>query len=146
LPAMLDYESGLAATLARLPGRKVVFSNGPRHYARAVLKAMGLLGCFDRIYAIECVGFRPKPDLHGFRRVLRREGVRPQQAVMVDDSADNVRAAKRLGMRTVWISGSGRRLPEADLILRSVRELPRALRTGVRRPARRRIASASPTV
>ena len=33
LPGMVVYERGLAAMLRRLPGRKLVLSNAPRHYA-----------------------------------------------------------------------------------------------------------------
>ena len=37
LGKMLVYEPGLRATLRRLPGRKLVFSNAPVHYSLAVL-------------------------------------------------------------------------------------------------------------
>jgi FMN phosphatase YigB (HAD superfamily) len=38
---------------------------------------------------------------------------------------ENLRAAKRLGMSTVWVSGDARRSPFADLRVKSVTELPR---------------------
>ena len=44
--------------------------------------------------------------LAGFRALLRAEGLDPRRCIMVEDSAENLRTAKRLGMRTVWISRS----------------------------------------
>lgn len=125
LASLVEFEKGLSLTLTRLSGRKVVFSNGPRHYALAVLGAMKLLQRFDCVYSIESVGFRAKPDPAGFRRVLRAERTRARDAVMIEDSLENVRAAKRLGMRTIWVTGSGKPCREADRIVSSVRELPR---------------------
>ena len=42
-----------------------------------------------------------KPDPEIFRRVLRRTGLRPEQAVFVDDSPANVVAAAALGFETI---------------------------------------------
>lgn len=125
LERLLDYESGLAVALARLPGRKIVFSNGPQHYARMILAALGVERRFARVYSIEDVAFRPKPDRRAFREVLRRECARPGEAIMVEDSLDNLRTAKRIGMRTVWVTQSRKPAADADLVVRSVLELPR---------------------
>ena len=121
----VESDRRLGITLSRLPGRKVIFSNGPAHYAEAVLGAMNLLHRFDRIYSIESVGYRAKPDPASFRFVLRREKTRAADAIMVEDSLDNVRSAKRVGMRTIWVSTHGRPCREADRIVASVHELPR---------------------
>jgi putative hydrolase of the HAD superfamily len=46
---------------------------------------------------------------------------------MVEDSLENLQAAKRLGMRTVWISELSK-MPECvDVKLRSVLQLPGVL-------------------
>ena len=45
--------NALAHMLKRLPGRKIVFSNGPRHYAEAVLEIMGIRRLFIDVYAVE---------------------------------------------------------------------------------------------
>lgn len=126
LGQMLVFEKHLKAVLAKLPGRKVLFSNAPRHYAEAVLGLIGLEHVFARIYAIEEVRFRPKPDLSGFRKILRTENVAPADAIMVEDSLENLLAAKRLGMKTVWISRSHRRPAGVDLVVASAGRLLRA--------------------
>jgi putative hydrolase of the HAD superfamily len=46
---------------------------------------------------------------------------------MVEDSLANLQTAKRLGMTTVWVSGSTRQPPWVDLRLVSVLDLPRHL-------------------
>ena len=109
----------------RLPGRKLVFSNAPAHYAHAVLDILGLGRLFDGVYTIEHTRYRPKPDRAGFRLLLRAERVVPAHAVMVDDMLVNLRAARRLGMATVWVSRQPRVPAYVDARIASVRELPR---------------------
>jgi putative hydrolase of the HAD superfamily len=127
LPRMLVFERGLAAILRRLPGRRIVFSNAPHHYAQAVLRETRLLQCFDAVYAIEQLRFRPKPQAAGFRTLLRREGVDPARCVLVEDSVENLRTARRLGMKTVLVGRSPKAPAWVDLRLQSVLELPRHL-------------------
>ena len=127
LPNMVLREVRLRHVLKKLPGRKIVFSNGPQHYARAVLELMRIADLFDDVLGIEQSDFRPKPELAGFRAVLRKHRLNPLRCVMVEDSAENLRAAKRLGMRTVWVSAGSRTPAYVDVKIRNVMELPRRL-------------------
>jgi putative hydrolase of the HAD superfamily len=126
LPRMVLREPGLRVALSRLPGRKVVFSNSPGRYAWAVLRILRVADLFDGVFSIEHTGFRPKPDTAGFLRLLRRHGLQPRGCVMVEDSLQNLMTARRLGMKTVWVTGRGRAPDYVDVIVRSVRELPAA--------------------
>jgi len=103
---VLVAEPMLRATLTRLPGRKFVFSNAPVHYAQDVLRALGILDLFADVYTIEHTRYRPKPDTFGFLRLCRDHHLRPRRCIMVEDNLDNLRTAKRLGMKTVWITGA----------------------------------------
>jgi putative hydrolase of the HAD superfamily len=47
--------------------------------------------------------------------------------VMVEDAAENLQAAKRLGMRTVWVNATARAPAYVDVKIRTVMELPRAM-------------------
>jgi putative hydrolase of the HAD superfamily len=125
LHRMVVADRAALQAVRRLPGRKLVFSNAPAHYAHAVLDILGLAGFFDAVYTIEHTGYRPKPDLAGFRLLLRAEGVIAERAVMVDDMLVNLRAARRLGMATVWVSRQPRAPGYVDARIASVRELPR---------------------
>ena len=108
LKRMVVGEPLLRHTLRRLPGRKFVFSNAPVHYARAVLRILNVGDLFNAVFSIERVRFRPKPDAYGFLRLCRAHHLQPRRCIMVEDSLENLRTAKKLGMKTVWISGAER--------------------------------------
>jgi putative hydrolase of the HAD superfamily len=127
LERMLVHEPQLRRTLTRLPGRKFVFSNAPVHYARAVLKALAVADLFDDVFSIERARFRPKPDSHGFLRLCRANHLKPQRCIMVEDSLENLRAAGRLGMKTVWVTRSERTPGHVDVKIANLVELPRML-------------------
>ena len=124
LEQMIVFERPLRHALRRLPGRKIVFSNGPRHYAEASLDLTGLGHCFDALYAVDNVRFQPKPMLAGFRALLRAERQDPRRCIMVEDSLANLVSAKRLGMKTVWVSTGLRQSPFVDVKISSVTQLP----------------------
>jgi putative hydrolase of the HAD superfamily len=125
LPDMMVFDRALKAMLRRLPGAKIVFSNGPRAYARAVIRAMGLENQFHDVFGIEDMGFHPKPGIRAYRHLLRAHRLDPRRCVLVEDSADNLRTAKRLGMRTVWVSRSLKAPAYVDHKLASVLGLKR---------------------
>lgn len=123
LRRMVVFEKPLIHTLRRLPGRKLIFSNAPRHYTEAILDITGLGRCFDAIYAVDNVRFQPKPMLAGFRALLRAERLDPRRCIMVEDSLANLVSAKKLGMKTVWVSAGSRRSPFVDVKIRSAMDL-----------------------
>ena len=95
------------AALQRLPGRKFVLTNAPRAYALRVLGCLRLLDLFDGVITIEDMRMfghhRPKPDRRMLRRVIARLGARPQDCVLVEDTLAHQRAARSLGLKTVWM-------------------------------------------
>jgi len=107
---------------------ELVFSNAPVHYSRAVLELLRVADLFDDVFTIEHTGFRPKPDPAGFLRLLRKHRLHPQRCVMVEDDLANLMAAKRLGMKTVWVERSGRARAHVDVTVSSLARLPRMLR------------------
>jgi len=125
LADMVVHENALRHALARLGGRKLVFSNAPRHYVEEVLRAIGVARWFDAVYTIEDTRFRGKPAAHGFHLLLRKHDMDPHRCAFLDDSLENLRTAKRLGMSTVWVSREKRRVSFVDLRVNSVLELPR---------------------
>jgi putative hydrolase of the HAD superfamily len=127
LANMVVVERGMKAMLFRLPGRKIVFSNAPSHYTRAVLAIAGIARCFDAVYSVDDLHFQPKPATQGFLRLLRAERLAPRACIMVEDSPANLRTAKKLGMSTVWVAPGTRCPPCADIRVTSVLDLPRRL-------------------
>ncbi len=124
LKRMLHFKRPVLGMLKRLPGRKFIFSNAPRHYTEAILELTGLWRLFDAVYAVENVHFQPKPMIHGFLALLKAEHLNPRRCIMVEDSLANLVTAKRLGMKTVWVSTGSRQSPFADIKIRSVLDLP----------------------
>lgn len=127
LPQMVLHDPQLRHALQRLPGKKLVFSNAPQHYAQAVLKILGVEDLFDDLFAIEHTRFQPKPSIAGFTRLLRKHHLNPARCIMVEDAAENLQAAKRLGMRTVWVNSTQRFPAYVDVKIRTVMALPRAM-------------------
>jgi len=117
----------LRSVLMRLPGRKLVFSNAPVHYSRAVLRLLRVSDLFDDVFTIEHTRFRPKPDPAGFRRLLRKHRLHPRACIMVEDTLVNLKAAKRLGMKTVWLGPAARVPAHVDVSIRILAQLPRHL-------------------
>jgi len=101
------------AAIARLRGRRIVLTNAPRAYALRVLGALGIARLFDEVLSIEDMRmfghWRPKPDRRMLRQVARRLGVHPSRCVLVEDSLENVLAARRVGMQAVWMQRFARR-------------------------------------
>lgn len=124
LERQVVFEKPVLHMLKRLPGRKILYSNAPRHYAEAILDLTGLARHFSAIYSVESLRFRPKPMLAGFRALLKAERLDPSQCTMVEDSLPNLVAAKKLGMKTVWVSAGLRQSPFVDVKIKSVLQLP----------------------
>ena len=127
LKQMVLRKPRLRHVLKALPGRKVIFSNAPQHYAQAVLKLLRVEDLFDDLVAVEQTYYRPKPDSFGFMRLLRRHRIAAAQCIMVEDSLENLHAAKQLGMHTVWVNAGNKNAPCVDVKIRDVMQLPRVL-------------------
>jgi putative hydrolase of the HAD superfamily len=100
----LEPDVTLARRIRRLPGRKVVYTNGSAPYAQRVLAARGLDGLFDAVYGVEHAGFRPKPERAAFETVFAADGLDAARAAMFEDDARNLAAPHAMGMRTVHVA------------------------------------------
>ena len=123
LRQMVIREPRLRVTLKKLSGKKLVFSNAPQQYARAVLRLLRVEDLFDDVFTIEHTGYCPKPQLAGFMQLLYKHRLQAARCVMVEDSAENLQSAKQLGMRTVWVNGTTRTPAYVDVKIRDVTQL-----------------------
>lgn len=105
----LQPDERLGQCLSRLPGRKLIFTNGDEPYARRVLAAIGIEEHFHEIHDVRASSFRPKPDRYGYELLCERFGIEPGHAVLIDDMAQNLAPAKALGMTTVWVDNGSER-------------------------------------
>lgn len=106
LPQMVIRTKRLRHFLQRLPGRKVIFTNAPMSYASRVLDLLGIDDLFEMVFSVESTRFHPKPGIRGFKHVLSQLGVKASDCIMVEDNAAALMTAKRMGMKTVYITKS----------------------------------------
>ncbi len=96
----------LAALIERLPGRRLIFTNGSRKHAERVAGKLGVLHLFEDICDIAACEFVPKPEADAFDRMVRRHGVDARNAAMFEDMPHNLEAPHTLGMTTVLVHSS----------------------------------------
>jgi putative hydrolase of the HAD superfamily len=106
---LLQFERGLARRVLRVRGRKILLTNAPLMYAKPVMVELDLQRRFDAHIAIDHMRINgqyvPKPSRRMLRRVLAQRGIAPRNAILVEDSAVNLKAAKAIGMKTVLVRG-----------------------------------------
>jgi len=82
-------------------GREVfVHANGTTRLQLDICRSSGL--SFDMLFSSELVGYY-KPDHRNYRRVLELIKRRPEECVTVAAHNDDLRGAKAVGMRTIYI-------------------------------------------
>lgn len=96
----------LAAVISRLPGRRLIFTNGSRRHAERVAGKLGVLHLFEDICDIAACEYVPKPEADAFDRMVRRHGVEAKTAAMFEDMPHNLEAPHALGMTTVLVHSS----------------------------------------
>ena len=111
---VLAEDARLARLIARLSGRKLVFTNGDEPYARRVLAKLGLSETFEAIHDIHACAYKPKPHGDSYASMIAALGVDPATSVFVEDMARNLAPAKALGMTTVWLDNGSEQGRDAD--------------------------------
>lgn len=91
-------------SIASLPGRKYIFTNGSYGHAENVATHLGLWDLMDGAYGIDNVGYIPKPNRQPYEDFCQAFDVNPTQALMFEDSLKNLKAPKEMGMTTVYIT------------------------------------------
>jgi putative hydrolase of the HAD superfamily len=99
----LTPDPELDQALARLPGRKIIFTNGPANRAEGVLERLSIGHHFEDIFDIIDAQYIPKPKPQPYDDLVRRHRLKPSLTVMVEDLTRNLKPAAALGMTTVWV-------------------------------------------
>lgn len=116
----------LRLALESIPLRRAVFTNSSMDHSRRVLHALGLDGAFEEIFDIRVAGYLPKPYPEPYQAVLSRIGVPAGRCIMVEDSPENLKTAKELGMGTVLV-GAEMSNPFVDVSVDGAAAVPGAL-------------------
>ena len=99
----LTPEPALIAAIRRLPGRRLVFTNGDARHAGRVLDRLGLAGEFEDVFHIASADYVPKPHPDTFDRLIKAHAIAPAAAAFFEDSEKNLAPAALLGMTTVLV-------------------------------------------
>jgi len=123
---LLRPDPELRQALQSLPLRRAVFTNSSLDHSERVLNALGLNGAFEEIFDIRVADYLPKPFPEPYHAVLDRLGVSASHCIMVDDSPENLRTAKDLGMGTILV-GQKTPSPWVDVAIHGAVEVPEVL-------------------
>ena len=105
----LEPNPALGAALEKLPGRKLILTNGTRKHADAVMKRLDIDRHFEDVFDIAAADLDPKPLPQVYKRFLKRHAVDPATAAMFEDLARNLQVPHALGMTTVLVVPTGQR-------------------------------------
>jgi putative hydrolase of the HAD superfamily len=100
---VLAHDADLLRAIARLPGRRLIFTNADAIHAERVLKHLGLDVLFEDVFHIASFDYTPKPDPLAFTRMVAEHGIDPGHAAFFEDSEPNLAPAADLGMTTVLV-------------------------------------------
>lgn len=126
LPDMVVQSKRLKHIIQQLHGRKVVFTNAPIAYALRVLKLMGVESVIEQVFSLESSQFHPKPSPRGFAKMLKTIGAEAHHCVMVEDTPSALMTAKRLGMKTVYVSKTLTKPSFVDVRISNIQEILRS--------------------
>lgn len=118
----LNPDPKLKAALARLPGRRLVFTNGDARHAERVLDKLELADAFEATFHIAAADYVPKPAPQTFERMMRAHAVDPAETCFFEDSAKNLAPAAAVGMTTVLV-GPHAETASGDFICYRTRDL-----------------------
>jgi phosphoglycolate phosphatase len=138
LPVFLEcYEARLLDTTVLYPGVResldalgdrtlAVLTNKPGAMSRRILEGLGVAGRFARICGAGDVPAK-KPDPAGLQMLLGDAGIPPAAAVLVGDSAIDVRTGRAAGVRTVGVTygfdPTSLQVARPDVLIGDLREL-----------------------
>ncbi|MEG8020703.1 pyrimidine 5'-nucleotidase [Sphingomonas aerolata] len=111
---VLEHDAPLVAAIAKLPGRKLIFTNGDTPYALKILDRLGLGASFEAIHDIHAMDLMPKPHASAYAGFCTAFDIDPAQSLFVDDMVRNLLPAKAIGMTTVWVDNGSEQSPGAE--------------------------------
>ncbi|WP_166299616.1 pyrimidine 5'-nucleotidase [Bradyrhizobium sp. 2S1] len=103
----LQPNPAMGAAIAKLPGRKLILTNGSVDHVDAVLDRLGITNHFDGVFDIIAADLEPKPAPQTYQKFLRLHDVDPVKAAMFEDLARNLVVPHELGMTTVLVVPDG---------------------------------------
>jgi putative hydrolase of the HAD superfamily len=99
----LEPNPALGDAIEKIPGRKVILTNGTRRHADAVLARLEIERHFQDVFDIIAAELQPKPSPQTYDRFLEALKIEAATAAMFEDLARNLAVPHALGMTTVLV-------------------------------------------
>jgi putative hydrolase of the HAD superfamily len=99
----LEPNPAMGAAIAKLPGRKLILTNGSTDHAAKVLERLGIGSHFEAVFDIIAAELEPKPAPQTYQKFLALHDVDPKTSAMFEDLARNLVIPHQLGMTTVLV-------------------------------------------
>jgi len=99
----LTPNPALGAAIEKLPGRKLILTNGTVAHAQAILKRLEIHEHFEDVFDIIAAELEPKPAAQTYEKFFARHAITPARAAMFEDLARNLEVPHRHSMVTVFV-------------------------------------------
>ena len=99
----LPKDLKLREELIKIKEKKYIFTNGSHAHVENVTKQLGIDGLFDGAFDIIDANFIPKPQIDPYKKIIKKFNLDPKKSILIEDIAHNLKQAKLLGMKTVWL-------------------------------------------
>ena len=100
----LQPNPAMGAAIAKLPGRKLILTNGSTDHADKVLRRLAIAPHFEAVFDIIAADLEPKPASQTYQKFLKLHDVAPAKSAMFEDLARNLVIPHQLGMTTVPVA------------------------------------------
>ena len=101
--SLLQKDLDLANEIKKLPGEKIIFTNGTKKHAQKVMEQLGIENNFKKIFDIVDANFIPKPEIEPYKKMISIFGINTKNSMFIEDIAKNLLPAHELGMNTAWV-------------------------------------------
>ena len=101
--SFLQKDKILRKELIKLKAKKYIFTNGSHDHILNVTKHLGIEDLFDGMWDIVDSNFKPKPLIEPYNMLIKKFDINPDLAIFIDDIAQNLEPAKKIGMKTAWL-------------------------------------------
>jgi len=122
MPGLVD----LLENLSQNNYPMAVASSSFHEIIELILERTGLRKYFEQVVSSQEAGkSKPEPDV--FLLAAKRIGIKPEDCLVVEDSANGIRAAKAAGMKCIAFEGPGANpanQQQADAVIKSFDQLP----------------------
>ena len=104
--SFLNKNEMLNNEIKKLPGKKIIFTNGSKKHAKTTIEKLGIKDNFSVIFDIVDSDYIPKPDITPYKKLISDNRIICSESIFFEDIAKNLIPAHKLGMKTAWIENN----------------------------------------